>query len=415
MAPPSEDVRVHTLDNGLRVLSERLPGVRSVAVGVWVVQGGAHETAELMGESHLLEHMLFKGTRTRSPREIALALESLGGSLDAYTAREHTAYQARILDVHLADAVEVLADLTLNPLLLDRDLALERDVVLEEISAVEDTPDDLVFDLHGRLLWGDHGYGHPILGTRASVGGMTGDRLRHLHARAYRARNLVVAAAGNLDHRELAALAERYFGSLEPGAARDPVPPPEAPPVVRRHIERESAQAHIVLGARTIPHDDPRRYAMVILSQALGGGMSSRLFQRVREELALAYSVYTYHSFYRRGGVFGVYVGTRPEARDQALEAVVEELDRVAREGLPGAELDQVREQVKGQVTLSLESTAARLYRLAGTALNHEPWLGLDGLLARYDQVTAEEVAQVAATFLRSGDLTVLSLGPGAG
>ncbi|HSG50046.1 MAG TPA: pitrilysin family protein, partial [Longimicrobiales bacterium] len=338
------DVRSTVLPNGLRVLTERVPGVRSVAAGVWVVQGVAHETPEVMGVSHMLEHMVFKGTRARSAREIALSLEALGGSLDAYTSREHTSFQARVLDQHLPEALDVLADLTLHPLLRPGDLELEREVVLEEISTVEDTPDDLVFDLHGEALWGAHPYGHPILGTRETVSNLSAGDLEAVHREAYCARNMVVAVVGSLDHDATLDEVARLFGPLGAGQAALPVPEPAEAGQGRRRVVRDSAQSHIVFGGGGLTQGDPRRYAMVLLSQAFGGGMSSRLFQRIREELALAYAVYSYHAFYRSGGSVGVYLGTRPEMEEPAVAAVMEEMDRLAREALPADELEMVRE-----------------------------------------------------------------------
>lgn len=418
-APPPTDVISETvLDNGVRVLSEAIPGVRSVAVGVWVRQGSAHESAETMGSSHLLEHMAFKGTARRSPREIALALEGLGGSLDAYTSREHTSFQARALDEHLGEALDVVADVVLRPRLREEDLELEREVVLEEISTVEDTPDDLVFDLHGARLWQGHGYGQPILGTRETVGALGAGDLRSLHAGRYAGRNLVVAAAGNVRHEEVVDRVGRLFGDAPAGRRRAPV---ERPRSVRRgeergeeRVERDSAQTHVVFGTDLVPHSDPRRYGLVLLSAAFGGGMSSRLFQRVREELALAYTVYSYQSFYTAGGMGGVYVGTRPDGADRAVAAIREEYARLAAGGLEEEELEQTKRQVKGQIMLSLESTGARLYRLAGFALYDEPWLDLDDLLARIDAVNAVEVRALAAEFYDPARQLVLRLGPGS-
>ena len=400
------------LPNGVRVLTERIPGVRSVSVGVWVRQGAAYETREIMGASHLLEHMVFKGTERRSAKEIALALESLGGSLDAYTSREHTSYQARVLDDHLGIALDVLSDLVLAPALRDADLTLEREVVLEEIATVEDTPDDLVFDLHGERLWGDHPYGHTILGTRETVAEMPADTLREIHRRRYTGRNLVVAAAGQLRHEEVVGRAEALFGGVEAGEVAPGLLMPASLPAGSHHQERSSAQTHLVFGGGVPGHSDPRRYALALISSALGGGMSSRLFQRVREELALAYAVFTFQAFYSLGGVSGVYVGTRPATAGKAAEAVREELATVANEGLPMEELEQTKQQLKGQIMLSLESTGSRLYRLAGFALHEEPFLTLDEVLRELDAVTGEGVAEAARDFFDPEGLLLLSLGP---
>ncbi len=399
------------LPNGIRVLSERISGVRSASVGVWVRQGSAHESPELMGASHLLEHMVFKGTRRRTARDIALALESLGGSLDAYTSKEHTSFQARVLDEHFPIALEVLADLVLDPLLRDEDLALEREVVLEEIATVEDTPDDLVFDLHSAALWGAHPYGHTILGTRDTVAGMPGEALRDLHALRYCGQNMVVAAAGHVDHGEIVTRVEELFGALPRGDASPALarPGPTGGDVL---VERASAQTHLVFGGAIPGHSDPRRYPLVLLSAALGGGMSSRLFQRVREELALAYAVFTFQSFYTLSGISGVYAGTRPSTADAAVGAVREELERVAREGLAPEELEQIKQQVKGQIMLSLESTGARLYRLAGFALHEEPFVTLDEVLRKLDAVTEGEVMEMAGRYFSPDGLLLLRLGP---
>lgn len=411
--PGSGDIHVTTLSNGLRVLTERIEGLRSVAVGVWAAQGVVHEAAEVMGASHMLEHMVFKGTSRRSARDIALSLESVGGSLDAYTSREHTSYQARVLDLHLPLAVEVLADLVRSPLLRDEDLALERDVVLEEIAMVEDTPEDLVFDLHGEALWGGHPYGHPILGTRETVGGMSASVLRGIQRQRYCASNLVVAAAGSLEHDTVLAEVEARFGTLEAGRPSPVVVEPGPTREGLIHVPRASAQTHVVVGGAAMPHADPRRYALILLSQALGGGMSSRLFQRIREELGLAYAVYSFHAFYVSAGTLGVYLGTRPETADAAIDAVRQELRLLAAEALPGEELDRVRAQVKGHLTLAMESTGARLHRLAASALHGEPLRSLDETLRRYDQVGRDEVAALAREVLDPDRHLFLSLGPG--
>ncbi|MDP2958588.1 MAG: pitrilysin family protein [Longimicrobiales bacterium] len=400
------------LANGVRILSERVAGVRSVAVGVWVRHGAAHDAAAVSGASHLLEHMVFKGTRQRSPREIALSLESLGGSLDAYTTREHTGFQARVLDEHLPLALDVLADLTVQPLLRDEDLELEREVVLEEIAEVEDTPDDLVFELHGERLWPGSPWGRSILGTTETVGGMSGDVLRDLHGRAYRGGNLIVAAAGSMEHPDLVEAAGRLFGGLDEGAPAPSAPVPAPPSVGDERVERDTAQSHVVMGTALPGHRDPSRYALVLLSAALGGGMSSRLFQKVREELGLCYTVFTHQTFYADCGVGGVYVGSRPATEERAVGAIREELAKVASEGLPAEELEQTKEQVKGQVMLSLESTGARLYRLTSFALNDEPWMGLDELLARVDAVTPRDVLEAADRYFHPARQLVLRLGP---
>jgi predicted Zn-dependent peptidase len=402
------------LPNGIRVITEAIPAVRSVALGVWVRQGSAHEDPSETGSSHLLEHMVFKGTERRSPREIAMALERLGGSLDAFTSREHTSYQARVLGGHLPVALDVVADLVLDPLLRTEDLELEREVVLEEIATVEDTPDDLVFELHGEAMWDGHPYGQSILGTRDSVSAMDPATLRRIHAERYRRGELIVAAAGHLEHAHVVDTIDERFGHLPPSVAPAVplVPFAEGGPEMDRHVERDTAQTHIVFGSRTPPRSAPERYPLSLLSAAFGGGMSSRLFQRVREEMGLAYSIFSFQSFYSRAGISGVYVGTRPEWSDRAVEAIRDEFGKLAREGLQGRDLREVKDQVKGQVMLSLESTSSRLFRLAGFALYDQPRLTLDQLLERIESVTPDEVAEAAGRWFDPQRQAVLRLGP---
>ena len=398
--------------DGLVVLSEEVPGVRSASVGIWVRWGASHEPAEQMGVCHFIEHMVFKGTEKRSAREIAREIEGIGGSLDAYTTREHTAYFARVLDEDLPTAVDVLSDLVRRPLFRDDDLEVEKKVILEEIAGVDDTPEDLVFDLHARALWGDHPYGNPVLGSAATVSAATSDGLRRLWANHYQPGNFVVAAAGNLRHEELLELVRSALSGEVGSSGRAEVPEPvPAAPAQLVHV-RDTSQAHICFGSAIFPHNDPRRYAAILVSIALGGGMSSHLFQRVREELGLAYAVYTYQSFYSQAGVAGVYLGTRPDMAARATDEVRAELLRLAATGLGADELESVKNQAKGQVMLSLESTSSRLHRLAGVALYDEPYRTLDELCELIDAVSEEEVADLCRAYYAPERQTVVRLGP---
>lgn len=430
--------RRSVLPNGLVVLTESMPGIRSASIGVWARAGSIHESPAEMGVSHMLEHMVFKGTERRTARDLALVLERVGGSLDAYTTREHTSYQARVLDTDVDLALDVLADLVLSPLLRPADLDMEREVVLEEIATVEDTPDDLVFDLHADLMWQGHPYGYSILGTVDTVSSLTTDHLRKVHAERYAPSDMVVAAAGNIDHEAFVERVAAEFGRATGGYASNggagngaahqsrangnghaphalhagmgALPAMEP---CRTCVDRRTAQTHVVWGRPTFGQGDPRRIPLVLLSNAFGGGMSSRLFQRVREEMGLAYSVFAFQSFYADAGVSGVYVGTRPESADRAEAAIAEELARVAAEGIRADELDDVKGQVKGQVVLSLESSSARLHRLAGTELYGEPFRSMDEITALVEAVTLDEVAALAAEFFAPDRQAVLRLGPG--
>ncbi|HUQ47911.1 MAG TPA: pitrilysin family protein [Gemmatimonadaceae bacterium] len=410
------DLRRTVLPNGLTVLSEHMPGVRSVALGAWVRAASLHEAPDKMGVSHMLEHMVFKGTPTRSAKDIALALEVLGGSLDAYTAREHTAYQAKVLDEHLPQAASVLADLIFNPTLRASDLALERKVVLEEINTVDDTPDDLVFELHNAQLWGQHPYGFSILGTRETVGGLSAPDLRALHSRAYHPEQIVFAAAGNVEHEVLLDVLETTGWSDIPRGGlpilKSVAPIAEKPRAV--HFEKDSVQTHIVIGSEAFPHSDQRRYAMSMVGMLFGGGMSSRLFQRIREELGLAYAVYSFQSFHEDAGMHGVYVGTAPETARAAVDAINTEMEKLSSNGLSEEDLAAGKSQLKGQITLSLESPTSRMYRAAGVELYGEPYRTLDELLALVDSIDSETVGEICKRYFAPEKQTLVSLGPKA-
>lgn len=399
--------------NGLTVLTEHMPGLRSAALGFWVRTASAHESPDKMGVSHLLEHMVFKGTERRTAKEIALALESRGGSLDAYTGRDHTTYQARVIDTDLPLAFDVLSDLVRYPVLREDDLAKERMVVIEEISTVDDTPDDLVFDLHAASLWPRHSYGYRILGTRDTVAALQAADLRSLHGQTYLPRHLVVSAAGNVDHEGiLGMLRQAGWLDMMPGPEWRRIPEPEPGWRGERRESRESAQVHLVLGNETFRYGDPRRQALILLTTILGGGMSSRLFQRVREELGLAYTVYAFQSFFQASGVAGVYCGTQPRSAQKALEVIREEFARLSAHSISAQELASGKQQVKGQLVLALEAPLSRMYRIAAQALYDEPYRTIDTVLAEIDATTPEQVAEVAATFFAPEKQAVVWLGP---
>lgn len=413
---PERGVQRTVLPNGLTVLSEQMPGVRSVALGAWVRAASLHEPREKMGVSHFLEHMVFKGSERRSAKELALSLESLGGSLDAYTAREHTSYQARVLDEHLPQAADVMFDLMFRPQLRESDLELERGVILEELSMVEDTPDDIVFEIHGETMWGEHPYGYSILGTLETVEALGVDDLRALHRRAYRPERVVVAASGNVTHEQLlAVLSAAGWADLKGDGPLEPMPVPAAVAAApsERSVERDIHQMHLVMGNVTVPHADERRHALQLVNSLFGGGMSSRLFQRVREELGLAYSVHSFQSFHVTAGTQGIYLGCAPDKVEDALGAVRSELALLQVAGLTAEELAMGKQQLKGQITLSMESVGARMYRAAAVELYDEPYRPLDEVLARVDAISLRDVSEVCEAFYGVDLQTVVRLGPG--
>jgi len=385
-------------------------------MGIWVQTASAHEDRQLMGVSHLLEHMVFKGTERRTAKQLAMELEVRGGSLDAYTSRDHTSYQAHILDEDLPLAVDILSDLVRHPLLRSQDLDTERKVVLEEIHGVLDTPDDLVFELHAETLWPEHPYGYSILGTSDTVNALTADDLKALHAADYYPGNCVVAAAGNVEHEALLGLLERE-GWLDDQPATPGRASVEAVPAVQglQRVEvRDTTQAHVVIGSDAFPYADSRRYALSMLTNAFGGGMSSRLFQRIREDLGLAYAIFAYQQLYRSAGQIGVYIGTQPATAAKAIEAIRGEFDTLAREGLPPEEVADSKRQLKGHLMLALESTTSRMNRLATLALHDDRYRPLGEILTVIDAVTPDDIAAVSRELFAPERQTTVILGPPA-
>ncbi|UCG76756.1 MAG: insulinase family protein [Gemmatimonadota bacterium] len=388
-----------------------MSAARSVSLGIWVEHGGAHDADSEQGLAHLLEHMVFKGTRRRSAHQIALEVERVGGSLDAYTSHDHTGYLARVPMAYAELAIDVLADLVFDPALRAEDLELERPVILEEIAALEDSPEQLVFELQGRQLYGDHPYGRSILGAAHTVAEVEVGALGALHSCAYVPGNCVVAAAGRLDGDRLLEMLQRHLP--DPGIPRrEEVPPLDGRLGGVEVVERPGGrQSHLLAGALSIPHSHPLRYALILVETALGAGMSSRLFQRIREELGLAYSVYTFHSFYRSAGHVGAYVGTRPETSGQACDALLAEFRDVAENGLTAVEIESTKRQLRGQLLLGLESTASRMQRLAGVMLYRERYMTVDELAERIESITVDEIHEAAA-FFHPDRVAVLELRP---
>ncbi len=398
------------LDNGIRLLTERMSHVRSVSIGVWLTRGSRHEAAEHGGIAHFVEHMLFKGTSSRSAEDIAQAIDSIGGQLDAFTAKEYASYYIKVLDEHLPLALDILSDIVLNPAFSPEDLEREKKVVVEEIKMVEDTPDDLVHELFTQAFWEDHPLGRPILGTRETVESFDADLLRSYFARTYTPANLVVSAAGNLEHDRVRELVLDRFASLRTGAENGAEEAPRVvPKVVIRNKELE--QSHICLGSSSYPQNHEDRYSSYVLNTLLGGSMSSRLFQNVREKRGLAYAVFSGLSSYRDAGSFTVYAGCANEVVGEVIDLVVEELRGVKQAGVGEAELQRAKDHLKGSLMLSLENTASRMSHLARQEIYFERHFGLDETLEGVERVTTADVQRVAQDLFANGSLAATVLG----
>ena len=392
-----------------------MPWVRSITFGVWVSIGSSDESPRILGASHFLEHLLFKGTKKRSARHIAETFDGIGGDLNAFTGKEHTTYYARVLDRDAPMAVEYMCDMLQDSVIKPNDFEAERQVILEEINMHEDSPDELVHDLFMQTLWPDEALGRPVLGTIESISGMQRDQVRRFWKRHYVPGNFVVAAAGNLDHDEMG---EQVMQWLDTGpdvpagrgaVRRSRMAPLAAPGVVVK--SRPTEQAHICMGTAGLPRNDPRRFAMGVVTDAIGGGMSSRLFQEIRETRGLCYSVYAYHSMFAETGAFVVYAGTTPAKAGEVMKLVNEELEDVAEKGITDEELDRAKEHMKGSMVLSLEDTAGRMSRLGKSELAHGEILTLDQALERIDAVTADDCRSVAAAVF-AGPRALSVIGP---
>ncbi len=411
-------VRRTVLPGGLRVVTERIPGVRSVSFGVWVGVGSRDESPRQQGCSHYLEHLLFKGTVRRSALEISSAIDALGGEMNAFTAKEYTCFYARVLDEDLPVAVDVICDVVSSALVLPADVESERGVILEEIAMNEDDPADSVHDAFAQAVFGDTPLGRPILGSTQSIRGLSRTTINGYYRRNYTLDNLVVSVVGNVDHATVVKMVKRGLGplladadpSVRPAAARPMTASTKAKPGV--HLSnRRTEQANLVLGVPGLSRTDDRRYALAVLNAALGGGMSSRLFQEVREKRGLAYSVYSYAAAYNGAGLFGVYAGCAPAKVDQVLDLCQTELARVAEHGITNEELTRGKGQLRGSFVLGMEDTSSRMVRVGKGELVHGEILSLDESLRRFAAVTLDEVREVAAAVL-GAPRTLAVIGP---
>ena len=405
------------LPGGLRIITEAMPAVRSASVGIWVPVGSRDESPSLAGTSHFLEHLLFKGTTTRTALDIASEMDAVGGEFNAFTEKEHTCYYATVLDRDLELALDIVSDVVLNATIDAQDVDIERNVVLEEIAMRDDDPADLVHDEFAAALFGPAPLGRPILGTEDSIRALSRRQVAGYYKRRYSPDGMVVAVAGNVDHAQVVRLVRRAYRDR-----LDPTLPPRPPraaatdhartgsPTRAVHVVADDTeQANLILGGTGMSRHDPRRWALGVLSAALGGGMSSRLFQRVREERGLAYSVYSFTGGFADAGQFGVYAGCQPGKTDEVLSLIVAELDQVAAGDLSEAEIERGKGQMRGGLVLGLEDAGSRMTRIGKSEIAYGDILGLDEILARIDAVTPADVADAAADVLnRPRCLTVV-------
>ncbi len=405
---PTDEYRLEQLSNGQRLITEKLDHLRSVCVGFWIPAGSRDEPAPLVGTTHFIEHLLFKGSSKYTAEEIAQVFDTLGGELNASTSREYVVVYGRFLDDQLPLAMDVMADMLTTPTFSDLDR--EREVVLEEIAMVEDSPQDLIHDVLAEVVLDGHPLAHPILGTRESISGASEADIRAYHQSRFQFSDMVVAAAGNIDHDELGGLLLERLGKP---SGSNPQRSPRLPKgKARRHfLAKETEQMHVCMGGVGIARDDERRFQLSVLDSLFGGSLSSRLFQEVREKRGLVYSVYSFSSMYEETGVSGLYFGCRPERLDTVMETVGREVQRLVSEPVPEEELQRAKEHLKGRMILGLESTSSRMTRLGKGVLCGIEILSLDELARRIEAVSSEEVLELAAEVYSPGGLSVVGIG----
>jgi predicted Zn-dependent peptidase len=393
------------------VLTERMEHVRSVAMGVWMRAGSRHEVPELNGISHFVEHMVFKGTKSRSAQSIAREVDAIGGNLDAFTGKETICFNVKVLDEHVPTALDVLSDLVLNPVFATEEIARERGVILEEIKMDEDNPDTLVHEIFTQNFWKDHPLGKPILGTRETVRSFEQETLRGFFEQRFLAGSMVFSAAGNLEHDPFVEMVARHFSSLTPGTVASDTVAPTVTPRVHLRNKKSLEQVQLCLGVPAPPVADESRYTTLVLNTLLGGGMSSRLFQTVREERGLVYAIYSDLNPYRDTGSLCVYAGTSSDRALQVIDLIMEEFHRLKSEPLPAEELQRAKDQLKGNLLLSLESSMSRMSNLARQQMYFERFFGLEEILAMVEGVTEEQVMEMAARLFQPERVAVTLLG----
>jgi predicted Zn-dependent peptidase len=401
------------LDSGERVISERVPSVRSVSIGFWIGAGSRDERDDRAGVSHFIEHLLFKGSRSYDAQQIAEVFDAMGAELNAATSREHTVVYARVPDRHTDEALEVMTDMVFAPAFSDLDQ--EREVVLEEIAMYEDTPQELVHDLFSEAVFGSHALGRPVIGTADVISSVTRRSVAAYHRSMYTGGNIVVAAAGNITHDRLVSLLERFerkSAAATRSAPRVRRPLTQAPPPGLRFERKDTEQYHLCLGAPGISRSDRRRFAASLLDSILGGSASSRLFQEIREKRGMAYSVYTFASQYTDTGLIGIYVGTREENLATCVEICAEQIAEIAAGSFRKGELERAKESIKGRIALSMESTSNRMSRLGKSLITDTELMSFDRIIAEVEAVEPDAVAELAGVLLASDRLSAACVGP---
>jgi predicted Zn-dependent peptidase len=407
----AEAYRKSVLPNGIRVLTERMPHVRSVAVGVWVETGSRHEPEARGGVSHLIEHLVFKGTATRTAEDIARTMDSVGGQMDAFTTKENTCFYVQVLDDHLPLAVDLLTDILLHPLFNAEELEREKSVVLQEIKMVEDTPDDVIHDIFAAQVWAGHPLGRPILGTRELVNSFSRDLILGHFGDEYVPPRIIIAVAGNVTHDQVMELFGRGFNGFTHAAA----PRAQQPATINASVNivhKTLEQVHVVMGFPGLPHAAPERYAQYLLNDVIGGSMSSRLFQEVRERQGLVYSIHSGVQAFVDTGTLYVYAATDPVNFSKMLKSILKELRELKKNGITEDELRRAKDHLKGSLMLSLESTSSRMNRLAKHELHLGSFLTMDEMLASIDRVKHEEVQALVTELLDEDHLALTTLGP---
>ncbi|HLJ48282.1 MAG TPA: pitrilysin family protein [Bryobacteraceae bacterium] len=405
------EVEATTLSNGVRIITEHMPHVRSVSLGIWIGTGSRRETSQENGISHFIEHMVFKGTKNRSAEDIARSVDSIGGGLDAFTAKEMVSYNTKVLDEHLPLAFNVLSDLVRNPLFREEDIEKEKGVILEELKMEVDNPEYLLHEIFSSNFWKDHPLGKPILGTKDTVRGFDQGMLHEYYTRVYEPSNITITAAGNLRHDAIVQLAGEHFEDLRinAGKAADRPPTPHARLVFRNKTSLEQMHLYMGVPAYPLPHED--RFICYVLNTVLGGGMSSRLFQNIREKQGLAYAVYSELSMYRDTGCLAIYAGTSLEAARKVVDSITQEFRDLKENLVPADELRRAKDHLKGSFMLGLESTSSRMGNLARQELYFKRFFSLDEMVDSIERVTAEEVQRVAREFFDARNITMAMLG----